>query len=51
MGTIDVDIGKKSQLELLFQENQKGSRECCELCQSLFVSDEKFLVCSNDKCV
>jgi transcription initiation factor TFIIB len=45
------DMGKKSQLELLFEEDRKGSREVCELCQSqLFVSDEKFLVCSNEKC-
>ena len=45
------DIGKKSNLELLFEEDRKGNRESCELCQSqLYVSDEKFLVCSNENC-
>lgn len=46
----DDNLGKKKKLELLFSE-EKSVRENCDLCCSkLNISDEKFLVCSNDKC-
>jgi len=45
------EMGTKSNLELLFEENRVGMRENCELCKStLQISPEKFLVCSNTKC-
>ena len=45
----DKNLGK-NKLELLFSEEKK-IREKCELCNSkLKVSDEKFLICCNDKC-
>ena len=45
----DEDLGK-NKLELLFSEEKK-IREMCELCNSkLKISDEKFLICCNDKC-
>ena len=42
----------EKKMELLFAENKKeGVRELCELCSSkLMLSEEKFLICSNDKC-
>ena len=42
----------EKKMELLFAENKKeGVREVCELCSSkLMLSEEKFLICSNDKC-
>lgn len=41
----------KNKLELLFSEKNTSNREFCELCNSsLQISDERFLVCTNDKC-
>jgi transcription initiation factor TFIIB len=42
----------KKNMELLFAENKDiGVRENCELCSSILrLSEEKFLICSNDKC-
>jgi transcription initiation factor TFIIB len=41
----------ENNMELLFSEGKIGSREKCELCSSrLLLSEEKFLICSNDKC-
>ena len=40
------------KMELLFDEDKEiGPREKCELCSSnLMLSEEKFLICSNNKC-
>jgi len=51
----DINEGKdndEKKMELLFAENkQPGARENCELCSAkLMLSEEKFLICSNDKC-
>ena len=48
----DEDIKKDKKVELLFSEDNTSSvRENCELCKSrLLLSEEKFLICSNDKC-
>jgi len=38
-------------IELLFSEDKTENREKCELCLSnLLLSEEKFLICSNNKC-
>jgi len=46
------DNVEEKKMELLFTENNKCvSREKCELCSAILkLSEEKFLICSNDKC-
>ena len=46
------DNEEEKKMELLFSEDtQTSDREICELCSSqLLLSEEKFLICSNDKC-
>ena len=50
----EIGIGKDAKnkkMELLFAENNVHTRENCELCASkLLLSEEKYLICSNDKC-
>tara|TARA_B100001093_G_scaffold519151_1_gene606836 strand:+ start:5745 stop:6815 length:1071 start_codon:yes stop_codon:yes gene_type:complete len=46
------DNEEEKKMELLFSENTRnGDRETCELCSAqLLLSQEKFLICSNEKC-
>ena len=48
--TFNDDIGK-NKLSLVFSEEKPSIREDCELCShKLQLSDEKFLICTNEKC-
>ena len=48
--TFNDDIGK-NKLSLVFSEETPSIREDCELCShKLHLSDEKFLICTNEKC-
>jgi len=48
----DNDLKEDNKVELLYsEENTSSVREHCELCKAtLLLSEEKFLICSNNKC-
>ena len=44
-------VDKKADLILIYKNQENKQRESCDLCNSILkYSNEKFLICSNDKC-
>jgi transcription initiation factor TFIIB len=47
----DCEINKKNNLECLYSEQKIGTRDKCENCNSnLYIGEDKYLTCSNNKC-